>query len=56
MYMIFGLLAWAGFIGIFFLTSATTGVGILAAGCLAGIMSRVLQADKHHKQLMDRGR
>ena len=50
MYIIFGLLAILGFAGILFLTEATMGVGLIAAGCLAGILSRIIQAEKHHKE------
>lgn len=34
----------AGLIGFVLLTDATTGVGIIALGCLAGILARIIQA------------
>jgi len=35
------------------LTQATTGVGVIAAGCLLAILGRMSQADHHHKKLLE---
>lgn len=51
MYILFGLIAFLCLTGALFLTEATMGVGILAIGCLCGILSRVMQADTHQKKL-----
>lgn len=40
-----------GFVGLFFLTEATTGVGIIGLACLFGILARLSQAGKQHKEL-----
>lgn len=37
----------AGAIGVLLLTQATMGVGIIALGCLAGILARIIQAGDH---------
>lgn len=41
----------AGLVGLFFLSEATMGVGIMGLACLFGILARIAQADKHHKEL-----
>jgi hypothetical protein len=51
MYIVFFLIAFAGFIGVFLLSEATLGVGIIAAGCLAGIIARIFQAEKQQQEL-----
>lgn len=51
MYILFGLIAFLCLAGALFLSEATMGVGILAVGCLCGILSRVMQADAHQKKL-----
>ncbi len=35
----------SGIGGLLFLSQATSGVGLIAFGCLAGIVARLLQAD-----------
>jgi hypothetical protein len=42
----------AGVIGLFLLSEATVGVGIIALGCLAGILTRILQADRHQDEIL----
>ncbi len=39
----------AGVIGLLSLTQATMGVGIVALGCLVGILARLEQADRLHR-------
>lgn len=39
-----------GVAGALLLSEATLGVGVVALGCLAGILSRILQADRHKKE------
>lgn len=46
--LIFGV---AGFLN---LSEATLGVGLIAIGCLFGIVSRIAQASKHQKELMEK--
>lgn len=41
----------AASVGIFLLSEATMGVGILALACFFGILARIAQADAHHKKL-----
>lgn len=41
-----------GLVGAFSLTQPTLGVGLLAGGCLLGIVARIAQADSQHKQQM----
>ena len=43
----------AGIIGFFLLSQATMGVGVIALGCLFGIMARLAQAGSHAKQLRE---
>lgn len=43
----------AGFVGIFLLSQATMGVGIIALGCLFGILARIVQASFHQEQLLN---
>jgi hypothetical protein len=40
-----------GLVGISSLSEATLGVGLIGAACLLGIISRILQAEAHHKQI-----
>lgn len=45
MVIVLALLAFlAGLVGFVLLTDATTGVGIIALGCLTGILARIIQA------------
>lgn len=39
-----------GIAGLFFLSEATTGVGLLAFGCLLAIMARIAQAGAQHQE------
>lgn len=39
----------AGLLGVFYLSQATVGVGVIALGCLLGILARIIQAAEHHK-------
>jgi hypothetical protein len=41
-------------IGFLELSQATMGVGILAIGCLMGILARIAQASAHHKELTEK--
>ncbi|MBA4383460.1 MAG: hypothetical protein C0410_01870 [Anaerolinea sp.] len=43
-----------GVIGFLNLSEATTGVGLIAIGCLFGIVARIAQASKHQKELMEK--
>lgn len=38
-------------IGIFTLTNATMGAGVIAIGCFFGILARIAQAGRHHNEL-----
>ncbi len=38
-------------IGLFTLTQATMGVGILAVGCFLAILARIAQASHHHNEI-----
>lgn len=38
-------------IGLFTLSEATMGVGILAVGCFFAILARIAQASHHHNEL-----
>lgn len=49
---IFGTLL--ALIGLFMLSTATAGVGLLTAGCFLAIFARIAQASHHHKELMQR--
>ena len=42
----------AGAIGVFSLSQATTGVGVIALGCLFGILARLAQAESHQRALL----
>lgn len=42
----------AGVVGVFSLSQATMGVGIIALGCLLGILARLAQAEAHQRALM----
>jgi len=41
-------------VGFIFLSEATTGVGIIAIGGVLGILARIAQASRYHKQVMDK--
>lgn len=53
--MFTALLVVAGFglvlLGAIFLTSATAGVGLIAAACFVGIVARIIQAQGHANRL-----
>jgi hypothetical protein len=40
----------AGVAGLLFMSQATTGVGLIAFGCLLAILGRIAQAADHQKQ------
>ena len=42
----------AGVFGVFSLSQATMGVGIIALGCLLGILARLAKAEVHQRALM----
>lgn len=44
----------AGFGGLLFLSNATAGVGLIAFALLMAVFARLLQADKHHRALLQR--
>ena len=48
--LLIALAVLAGAAGLLFLSQATTGVGLIAFGCLLGILGRIAQADGHHKR------
>jgi len=37
-------------VGLLMLSQATTGVGLVAAGCYLAIVARILQAERHNRQ------
>lgn len=39
-------------LGLLFLSEATTGVGLIAAGCFLAIIARIAQASSHHRAVM----
>ena len=43
----------AALIGFGLLSEATRGVGIIALGCLAGILARIAQAAQNHIKMQD---
>jgi hypothetical protein len=51
MYILLAIIAFLCLSGVLFLSEATMGVGILATGCLCGVLSRIVQADAHQKKL-----
>ena len=42
----------AGIIGGLLLSQATTGVGIIGGACLLGILARIVQAERQHRQVI----
>jgi len=42
-----------GAMGVMMLSTATMGVGIIALGCLAGILARIWQAKFDQKELLE---
>lgn len=40
----------AGLVGLVMSSQATSGVAIIAFGCLIAIVARLVQADKHHRE------
>jgi len=42
--ILIGLISWA------FVSNATSGVAGIAFACLIGILARLVQADKHHRE------
>lgn len=42
----------AALVGIYFLSEATAGVGIIAIGILFAAWGRIAQAKKHHAEIM----
>lgn len=42
-----------GTIGLFFLSTATSGVGIICFACLVSIIARIKQADANHTQTLE---
>lgn len=57
-FIVFLLLAASLFalIGLFMLSNATAGVGLLTAGCFLAIIARIAQASHHHKLPPDSGK
>jgi hypothetical protein len=47
--VVLAVLAWIG--GSVLLTPTTYGVGVLVAGCLFGILARVAQAGRQHREM-----
>lgn len=47
------LAAALGVVGVTMLSEATLGVGVVALGCLCGILARIAQAAQQHKALME---
>ncbi len=43
----------AGLIGFSMLTQATMGVGLVCIGCLSAILARIIQQERHHKEMKD---
>ena len=41
-------------IGVFSLSEATVGVGLVALACLLGIFARIAQASNYHSKLLDK--
>lgn len=41
------------FAGVFQMTNATLGVGLICSACFLGIMARIDQADKHQEKLVE---
>lgn len=39
-------------LGLLFLSEATTGIGLIAAGCFLAIVARIAQASSHHRSIM----
>jgi hypothetical protein len=44
----------AGGLGLLFLSQATTGVGLIAGGCLLAIFARLVQAEQHQREWRER--
>ena len=44
----------ASFVGLLFLSQATTGVGIICGACLLAIFARMAQASDHHQEICRR--
>jgi len=42
----------AGLAGLVFTSAATSGVALIAWGCLFGILARIAQAEKQHRELL----
>jgi len=54
MYALLTLLAAIAMLaGIFFLSDATMGVGLIGLACLFGIYARITQAQKQHAELVE---
>ena len=50
--LLFGVALITGLLGLVSLSNATAGIGGIAFGCLLAILARLIQAQRHHAQLM----
>ena len=54
MFVLFAILSFLfTFVGLFSLSNATTGVGLICAGCFFVIFARIIQASTYHKDLVN---